>query len=233
MPSPTDHGPAAVPAAALHGQAGLLIAVDGPSGVGKTTVTAQVTTLLAEQGREVLATGQPSDSPMGRLARTSTHRLRGLALSFLMAADRHHHQDHVIVPALAEGRVVVCDRYVPTALVLDQLDGADPGFVLQMYRHMVRPDLAVLLAGDPATCRARAAARGTYSRFHDGGAPAGRREAALYRRAGELLTAIGYPVAVVDTTGRSAQAVAAAVAALIGELRPSSASRLASEGGLG
>ncbi|WP_433189220.1 dTMP kinase [Actinoallomurus sp. CA-150999] len=196
----------------------MLVAVDGPCGVGKTTVTRLVADALLERGVPALATGQPSQSPMGKLARSSTHELHGLALTFLMAADRHHHQAEVIIPALDDGLVVVCDRYVPTALVLDQLDGTDPGFIMAVYRHMYRPDLAVLLTGESATCRARAAARGTYSRFHEGGTAAGEREAALYAGAGQLLSEVGYPLATVDTTGRPAARVAAEVLALINDL---------------
>src|SRR6202012_326419 len=104
---------------------------------------------LADAGVPVLATRQPSESPLGILARSSTHHLHGLALTFLMAADRHHHYEHVIAPALAAGQVVVCDRYLPTALVLDQMDGADPEFIRGIYRYLAWPDLAIILTGDP------------------------------------------------------------------------------------
>lgn len=198
-----------------HCRAGVLVALDGPSGVGKTTVTRLVADMLLDRGVPALATGQPSESAMGRLARSSTHKLRGLALTFLMAADRHHHQAEVITPALDDGMVVVCDRYIPTALVLDQLDGADLGFIMAIYQHIFCPDLAVLLSGVPAICRTRAAARGTYSRFHEGGTAAGEREASLYTWVGELLAEAGYPVVTVDTTGRPADWVAAEVLELI------------------
>lgn len=203
-----------------HGRPGLLVAVDGPSGVGKTTVTGLVVAQLAEWQIPALATSQPSDSAMGKLARASTHELQGLALTFLMAADRHHHQTEVIVPALADGTIVVCDRYVPTALVLDRLDGAEPDFIMTIYQHMVRPDVAVLLAGDPGICRERAAARGSYSRFHEGGTAAGVTEAAMYDQAAALLSTAGYPVTMVDTMGRSAAQVARDVLDLIGWLTP-------------
>lgn len=118
--------------------AGFLVTIDGPAGVGKTAVAALTGTRLAEHGFCVAVTRQPSDSDMGKLARASTYDLYGLPLSFLMAADRYRHQDHVITPALKAGQVVVCDRYVTTALVLDQLDGAEPEFIWSIYRYQSR-----------------------------------------------------------------------------------------------
>ena len=167
-----------------HGHCGVLVAINGLCGVGKTTVAGRIAARLSEAGVPVVATGQPSPGPMGALARSSTYALAGLPLSLLMAADRYHHQQVTVEPALAAGSVVVCDRYVPTALALDRLDGADPVFIAQIYRHLLRPDLAVLLTGDPAVCRRPAQQRGTYSRFHDGGQDAGVAEAAFYADAG-------------------------------------------------
>lgn len=197
------------------GGPGLFTAIDGPSGVGKTTVTELTSGQLAACGLPVLATRQPSDSPLGRLARSVTHDLRGLPLTYLMAADRHHHYENVIRPAVNAGSVVVCDRYVASALVLDQVDGADPGFVWSLYRSLGWPDLAVMLAGDPPVCHARARRRGGYSRFHEGGLAAAEAEASLYERAAAMLAGIGYPVEIITVGGRSAGDVAGQVSALI------------------
>ncbi len=194
---------------------GFLVTIDGPVGVGKTAVAALTGTRLAENGFSVAVTRQPSDSAMGNLARASTYDLHGLPLSFLMAADRYHHQDHVITPALKAGQVVVCDRYVTTALVLDQLDGAEPEFIWSIYRYMRWPELAVILTGDPAVCRRRAADRGLYSRFHDGGAVAATTEAALYARTCDLLTYYGYPIEVLDIDNHTAEQVTDSVLQLI------------------
>lgn len=176
------------------GTPGFLVTIDGPADVGKTTVAAWAAARLAELGVPAVVTRQPSDSALGVLARASTYDLRGLPLSFLMAADRYHHQDHVITPALRAGRVVVCDRY---------------------YRYMRWPDLAIILTGDPAVCRERAAARGIYSRFHEGGAGAGKSEAALCASVVGRLAGYGCPVEVLEIGDRSAEQVGGAVLGLI------------------
>lgn len=199
---------------------GFLVTIDGPSGVGKTSVTGLICRQLVARGIPALGTRQPSDSAMGRLARANTQNLHGLALTFLMAADRHHHQDHVITPAIEQGRLVVCDRYVTSALVLDTLDGADPDFIWTIYRYLRWPALAILLAGDPEQCQARAATRGVYSRFHSGGIAARHHEAILYEQTARMLVDRGYPIEVVDTTDRTAQQVTNIVLARIQAVSP-------------
>lgn len=194
---------------------GFFTAIDGPSGVGKTTVTEVTSGQLAACGLPVLATRQPSDSPLGLLARSVTHDLRGLPLTYLMAADRYHHYEDVILPAVKSGSIVVCDRYVATALVLDQIDGADPDFVWSLYRSLGWPDLAVMLAGDPAVSHARAQRRGVYSRFHEGGLAAAEAEASLYEWATAMLASLGYPVEIITIGDQSANDVAEQVSALI------------------
>jgi dTMP kinase len=211
----TAAGPGTAGSRAVQRYPGFLVAIDGPAGVGKTTVAALAGARLAGQGVPTVVTRQPSESALGKLARASTYSLRGLPLSLLMAADRYHHQDNVITPALQAGQVVVCDRYVTTALVLDQLDGADPEFIWGIYRYLRWPDLAVILTGDPAVCRERATGRGLYSRFHDGGAAAAETEAVLYARTAVLLAGYGYPVEILSIGDRSAEQVADAVLGLI------------------
>ncbi|MGH3871828.1 MAG: dTMP kinase [Pseudonocardiaceae bacterium] len=103
---------------------GLLVTLDGPSGVGKTTVSGLVGDRLAAAGVPVVLTATPSSSSLGELARHGTHQFFGVALTCLVAADRYHHDQTTVREALQRGAVVVCDRYVPSSLVLDRVDGA-------------------------------------------------------------------------------------------------------------
>jgi Thymidylate kinase len=122
---------------------GFLVTLDGPSGTGKTTVSALVAEQLSRSAHPVWHTTQPSRSPLGEIARQGTYHYRGLALSCLVAADRYDHLAREIEPALAAGLIVVCDRYAPSALVLDRLDGLS---------HWLMP------AGGPG-CRGRQSSR--------------------------------------------------------------------------
>ncbi len=182
---------------------GFFVAVDGPSGVGKSTITAALARQLAAAGVPVHATKEPTTGPIGELARFGTDDCQGIALACLVAADRYHHLDTDIRPALAGGAVVVCDRYVASSLVLQGLDGVPADFLWTLVAAADRPDLTVILTGEAAQSRERAARRGLYSRFHRGGVEAGAAEAVAYQTAAAELEAAGYAVLVQDVGTQS------------------------------
>lgn len=215
-PSLSSSGPVGFP-----GGRGLLVTLDGPSGVGKTTVSALLADLLVEAG-PVLLTAEPSDSPLGRLARHGTFEFRGFALSLLVAADRYHHSASVIVPAVEAGAVVVCDRYMPSALVLDRLDGVEAAFVAEVYRYLPPPDLAVFLADAPEANRIRAERRGGHTRFHRTDPAAAAAEAEMFDEVAAGLSGQGYPVATVRIDGRPAPRVAEQIAQMVAARRTAS-----------
>jgi dTMP kinase len=129
----------------MSGQAGFFIAVEGPNGVGKTTVTELLHAELVSRKVPVIATKEPSDSALGKLARQGTDEYRGLVLACLVAAARYYHLEHDVRPALRAGYVVTCDRYVPTSLVLQRIDGVEPSFLAQLNQYTDKPDLTVVL----------------------------------------------------------------------------------------
>ncbi|WP_238434941.1 MULTISPECIES: hypothetical protein [unclassified Frankia] len=67
---------------------GFFLAIDEPSGIGKSTVTAALARQLAGRGLPVLATKEPTVSTLGSLARFGTDDYRSLGLACLVAADR-------------------------------------------------------------------------------------------------------------------------------------------------
>lgn len=188
------------------------VVIEGPSGVGKTTVTRLLDQLLTERGLPVVATKEPSDAGIGHLARHGTNDYDGLVLACLVTADRYHHLTHEIRPALNAGSIVLCDRYVPTSLVLQRLDGVEPAFLAHLNQYADVPDLTIFLTGDPARSEERARQRGTYSRFHDESSQV---EAALYRTVADELVAAGWPVIQHEVADTSADQVATALQAVI------------------
>jgi dTMP kinase len=98
-------------------QRGLFISVDGPSGAGKSTIVRHLAQLLVAAGEEVHVTAEPSGGPIGTLCRELTDTTTGHTLACLYAADRYHHLEAEVRPNIEAGRVVISDRYLPSALV--------------------------------------------------------------------------------------------------------------------
>jgi dTMP kinase len=197
---------------------GLLVSIDGPGGVGKSTLTTQLAAKLPCRGIPTHATTEPSPSPLGDFTRHAPDRYHGLVLACLVTADRYHHLETEIRPHLEAGEVVITDRYVPTSLVLQRIDGVDPDFIWQLNRHAPRPDLAVILHADPAVLAARLAARGAHTRF-ERPPDASAVESHLYQQATQWLQAAGWPVLHLDTTQTPPQQLATTLASRIVTLR--------------
>ncbi|MGH3475379.1 MAG: dTMP kinase [Pseudonocardiaceae bacterium] len=193
---------------------GTLITLDGPGGVGKSTAARLVVDTLDAAGLPVHGTTQPSRAPLGELARHGTETYHGMALACLCAADRHHQLEVEIEPALREGTVVVCDRYVASSLVLQGLDGLSFDTVWQLNHGVYRPDLAIILNADPDVIDGRLRGRGGHSRF-ERAEDNSDMESGLYVRAVVDLQAKGWPVTTLDCTTEGPDAIAARIVYLI------------------
>jgi len=190
---------------------GCFVVIEGPSGIGKSTVTTMLRDALTKRGFPAVATKEPSDSALGKLARQGTDEYRGLVLACLVAADRYYHVERDIRPALRAGYIVVCDRYVPTSLVLQRMDGVDTTFVEHLNQYAEPPDLTVILTGEPQQSAKRAEDRGIYSRFHRSGQAARVVENRLYRDVAQQLADAGRPVLHHEVEKQSAEAVTAVI----------------------
>ncbi|GAB3494105.1 dTMP kinase [Amycolatopsis cihanbeyliensis] len=196
---------------------GVLVTLDGPAGVGKTTTARLLREYLGRRGYPVHTTTQPSHGVLGKTARHHTDSYHGYALACLVAADRYHHLETDVRPHLEAGHIVVCDRYVASSYVLQRMDGVPLPFVEAINAAADRPDLAVILQAPPAVTAARVAARGAHNRFHTGECTS-RQENDLYEDTATRLAAGGYPVLAVQTGDRSPTGVADYLTARIADL---------------
>jgi|GEM_PF-7035225 len=128
---------------------GVLIAVDGPGGVGKSVIVREIAEYLKEIGVPVYTTRQPSTGTLGTYARQHADSFHGMALANLLAADRQYQQETEIEPRLADGNVVLCDRYLPSSLVLQGIDGVSTDTVWALNSGIRVPDASVFLRADP------------------------------------------------------------------------------------
>lgn len=186
---------------------GILITIDGPGGVGKSTVAQLVAKALDNRGVPVHSTVEPTCTPLGEHIRAGTETYRGMALACLVAGDRHHHLAAEIRPTLRAGKVVVCDRYLPSSLVLQRLDGLELDTIWQLNAGAYVPDVAVLLNAEHSMIAERLRARGAHSRF-ERQSGSSRAESDLYHQAAAHLRSVGWPVMALDCTNRRPETIA-------------------------
>lgn len=189
---------------------GTFISVDGPSGAGKSTIVDHLAQLLVMNGEEVHVTAEPSNGPIGHLARELTETVTGHALACLYAADRYHHLSSEILPNLHAGKVVISDRFTPSGLVMQRFDGLDLSFLWQLNAEVPRPDLAVILEADPEVITKRLHERGPQNRFQltPGSSHA---EIHFYEQATERLIEHGFEVLRLDCSERPPEQTAALI----------------------
>ena len=149
-------------------QRGKFITFEGLDGVGKSTQMENLSRYLRERGLDLITTREPGGTALGEKLRTvllssRTAGLSPLAELGLMFADRAQHIDEQILPALARGQWVLCDRFTDSSEAY-QGGGRELGSetVLQMHRILCRdlqPDLTILMISDVARTVARARRR--------------------------------------------------------------------------
>jgi dTMP kinase len=144
---------------------GLFVTLEGGEGTGKSTQITRLVARLRGRGVEPVITREPGGTPLAEGIRAllldAGHPPVALAEAFLMEAARAELVAGVIRPALAAGRVVLCDRYDDSTLAYQ---GAGRGLDRAMLRQWNRaatggliPDLTLLFDLDPAAGLARRA----------------------------------------------------------------------------
>lgn len=154
---------------------GRFITLEGGDGAGKTTQAELLSMWLVEHGRTVLRTREPGGTELGLRIREIVLHERGhvspRAEALLYAADRAHHVETVVRPAIARDEVVLQDRYIDSSVAYQ---GVARGLGAEHIRSVsawaadcLVPDLTILLDLDVTVGRARvAAARGdTFDRL--------------------------------------------------------------------
>ncbi|KHL59246.1 dTMP kinase [Xanthomonas cannabis] len=141
---------------------GLLIAIEGIDGAGKTTLARSLAATLQTAGARVVSSKEPTNGPWGTQLRQSaaTGRLSADDEAELLIRDRHEHVDNLIAPALARGDIVILDRYFPSMVAYQGAAGLPLDALLERNAFAPRPDVLLLLDLPPPTGLARIRARG-------------------------------------------------------------------------
>lgn len=182
---------------------GLFLVLEGPEGSGKTTQATRLEEWLVARGFPVLRVREPGGTAAGeeirRLLLHSGH-LPARAELLLMEAARAVLVEERIRPALAEGKVVLADRFALSSLAYQ---GVARGLGLEDVRRLnsiatgaLAPDLTIVLAVPAAVGESRRSARGAADRIES----AGRDFHESVARAYEMLAREEPAVALVDGT---------------------------------
>lgn len=132
---------------------GFFICVEGLDGCGKTTQAKILVKNLIARGYEAIYTSEPSGGKIGGFIKKNClygrWRMSNVVEALLFAADRFEHVKREIIPALAEGKIVVSDRYVYSSLAYQGASGLDLEWIRLVNGHAVRPDLAIFIDVEP------------------------------------------------------------------------------------
>ena len=144
---------------------GLLITFEGGDGAGKSTQTRRLGNRLTRAGHSVRLVAEPGGTALGqrlrRLLKFSRHEISPQAELLLFLASRAQLTEEVILPALAQGGIVVCDRYADSTAAYQ---GYGRGLDLEEIHRLnaaatqgLRPQLTVLLDAPPQEAMQRRA----------------------------------------------------------------------------
>ncbi len=152
---------------------GLLVTIEGGEGAGKTTQIRKLAGSLAAIGEDVLCTREPGGAPGAEALRGfllgRDHGLSARAEAMVHFAARFDHVDNTIRPALASGRMVLCDRFADSTLAYQGygLGHGEPallGFISSLITLLdTRPRLTLVL--DVSLELTRARLRGRHENF--------------------------------------------------------------------
>ena len=151
---------------------GRFITFEGIDGAGKSTHLTALADALRAQGREVLVTREPGGTPLaeGLRALFLQQEMDPLTEALLVFAGRRDHLARVILPALARGSAVLCDRFTDATFAYQ---GGGRGFDLAVLQQLeawvqrpsdaaasapIQPDLTLWFDLPPAVAAARRAA---------------------------------------------------------------------------
>ena len=145
----------------------MFITIEGPEGSGKTTAVDYAVKKLEEMGYQIVRTREPGGTPIAEQIRNvildkSNTSMDKRTEALLYAAARRQHLVEKVWPALKEGKIVVCDRYLDSSLAYQggaRKLGVDNVLEVNMFAtEGTFPDLTLLFDIEPELGLARISA---------------------------------------------------------------------------
>ena len=144
----------------------MFITLEGPEGSGKTTAVKEAVKKLQEMGYQIVQTREPGGTPISEQIRNVILDKANTAMdprteALLYAASRRQHLVEKVWPAVKEGKIVICDRYLDSSLAYQ---GGARGLGVEEILNVnlfatenTWPDLTLLFDIDPKVGLARIA----------------------------------------------------------------------------
>lgn len=131
---------------------GLFITFEGGDGCGKTTQLNLVEKYLSEKGQNIIKTREPGSIGLGQKLREVLLHYDGdvasTAEAFLFLADRAQHIEKLVLPAIAEGKIVLCDRHTDSTIAYQGYGRGGNIEQIKMLNNLatqgLKPDLTLI-----------------------------------------------------------------------------------------
>ena len=165
----------------MGSKGGRFVVLEGIDGAGTTTHVGRLAERLRTMRVAVRATREPSDGPVGTLVRqvltgrvvVPGGRAPGWAtMALLFAADRMDHVESEIEPFIAQGGVVVSDRYDASSLAYQSVSSGGEAkeaveWIRSLNRYVRRPDLTIVIDVPADLAAERRLQRGDAAQLYD------------------------------------------------------------------
>ena len=149
-----------------RGDSGFFLTVEGGEGTGKSTLVTSLYNYLTDVEKKVVVkTFEPGDTPFGKRVRQLVQHQEDVSITsraelFLYLADRAHHVESLIKPALRQDLFVICDRFNDSSLAYQGAARQDAEIdklkeVCYFAAGGLVPDLTLYLDVDPKIALAR------------------------------------------------------------------------------
>lgn len=133
-------------------QKGAFIVIEGLDGSGKST-QAKLLAAKLKKSHNAVCTAEPSRGKIGKFIRNrilySPTRPPTSVEALLFAADRIEHMYNELIPALEEGKVVICDRYIYSSLAYQGSAGLSLDWIKTINARALEPDFAIYVDASP------------------------------------------------------------------------------------
>jgi dTMP kinase len=152
---------------------GILIAIEGIDGSGKTTLAKNISARFQQRGFDTLLTREPGDSELGKeirqLVQAQNILIAPVAQYLLFAADRAQHFTERIIPALNTNHLIICDRLSDSSLAYqgygNGIDRQMISSINQWTMQKIQPHLTIYVRISLEKALERCQKRGSLSAY--------------------------------------------------------------------